>query len=443
MTKQRLAILFLLIFCSGISVIWGFMVERAARGVIVDFKLAYNGALCLIQHHDPYDKSQLMNVYLAEGGKGPSNPAGDDRVSPVVSLQVYFPTAFIYLAPFALMPWGTAYALWSCFTVASITMAAFLMWNLGQIHSQNASFYLICLLLTNCGILFAGGNPAGISIGLCIIAVWCFFQGRFIAIGVLFLAVSLAIKPHDTGLVWLYFLLAGGINRKRAIQTLAVMVVLGLPAILWVSHVSPHWIQEMHSNLTEISSKNSINDPGPGSITSVNPGNVIDLQTVVSLFWNDSRVYNPISYLICAPILVVWIVVTLRSRPSPTNGLLALAAIAGLSLLPVYHRPHDAKILLLTIPACAMLWAEGGPIAWTALGLNGAGVLVTADAPLAMLGILTGKIQLSASPWGKLMAVLLTRPVPIVLLAMSIFYVWVYARRSTTVSPGFASLERS
>jgi hypothetical protein len=434
MTKQRIAILFMLTFCSGVSVIWGFLLERSARDVIVDFKLAYNGALCLVQHHDPYDTNQLMSVYLAEGGTRPSNPVDESRVRRVVALQVYLPTAFFCVAPFALMSWGSAYFLWTGITVASITIAAFLMWTLGEAHAPSTTFYLICLFLINCGILFAGGNPAGITIGLCIIAVWCFTQDKLVPVGVLFLALSLAIKPHDSGFVWLYFLLAGGVNRKRALQTLALTVVLGLPSILWVSQISPHWIQEMNANLSEIASPGSTNDPGPGSVANANanPGMVIDLQTVVSLFRNDPQFYNPTAYLICAPILIVWIIVTLRSGFSPSKAWLALAAIAALSLLPVYHRPHDAKILLLTIPACAMLWAEGGRIGWTALGLNTAGLLVTADAPLAMIGIFTRGLHLSnMGLWDKLITVVLTRPVPLVLLALSIFYVWVYAQRST------------
>jgi hypothetical protein len=35
------------------------------------------------------------------------------------------------------------------------------------------------------------------------VAAWCFIKGRFIPAGILCLAVSLAIKPHDAGLVWL------------------------------------------------------------------------------------------------------------------------------------------------------------------------------------------------------------------------------------------------
>ncbi len=39
MKKATVAILFLLSFCSAIAAMWGFAVERAARGIIADFKI--------------------------------------------------------------------------------------------------------------------------------------------------------------------------------------------------------------------------------------------------------------------------------------------------------------------------------------------------------------------------------------------------------------------
>ena len=61
------------------------------------------------------------------------------------------------------------------------------------------------------------------------VAVWCFIRERFVPAGILCLAVSLAVKPQDAGLVWLYFLLVGGVYPKRALQTLVAMLALGLP----------------------------------------------------------------------------------------------------------------------------------------------------------------------------------------------------------------------
>jgi len=77
---------------------------------------------------------------------------------------------------------------------------------------------LIGFFLANCELLIVLGNMAGVAIGLCVVAVWCFLRERYVAAGIFCLAISLAIKPHDSGLVWLYFLLAGGIYRRRALQ---------------------------------------------------------------------------------------------------------------------------------------------------------------------------------------------------------------------------------
>jgi hypothetical protein len=424
MTKVRIAILLMLSFCSALSVVWGFAVESAARGIIVDFKVVYLGARCLLQNHDPYSENQLMRVYLDEGGKPPSNPAELNQVRQIVALLVYFPTALLYIAPFAMLPFGAAHVLWSGLTVVVVTLAAFLMWILAQDRAPNAAFYLACFVLANSGILFAGGNPAGLAIGLCLVAVWCFLKEKHTYLAICCFAVSLALKPHDTGFVWLYFLLAGGLLRRRALQTFALAVVLGLPAILWVSQVSPHWINELFGNLAATAVPGGITDPGPSSMGGTAGGMIIDLQTVISLFHNDPAFYNPITYMIFGLLLLVWIIVVLRSPRTAPNHYLALAAIAALSMLPVYHRPHDAKLLLLTLPACAALASQAGAIGRIAVVLNSAAIVVTSDLPLGMLALFTKDLR------GTWKTLLFGRPMPLILLALGIFYLWAYARQS-------------
>ena len=194
--------------------------------------------------------------------------------------------------------------------------------------------------------------------------------------GIACLAVSLAIKPHDSGFVWLYFLLVGGVHRKRALQTLLVVAAAAIPAFLWVTHIAPHWLNELQTNLSITSAHGGNGDPGPAGGLGVSPGMIIDLQTIFSVLRDDPHFYNPITYLVCGPMLVAWVIVTIRSRFSPTNAWLALASISALSMLPLYHRPHDAKLLVLTIPACALLVAEGGRIGRIALLLNAAAILI-------------------------------------------------------------------
>jgi hypothetical protein len=153
-------------------------------------------------------------------------------------------------------------------------------------------------------------------------------------------------------------------------------------------------------------------------------GMIIDLQTVISLFRNDPAFYNPITYVIFGLLLLVWIIIVLRSPRTPPNHYLALAAIAALSMLPVYHRPHDAKLLLLTLPACAALASQADAIGRFAVVLNSAAILLTSDLPLGMLALLTKDLS------GTWKTLLLGRPMPLILLALGGFYLWAYARQS-------------
>ena len=172
----------------------------------------------------------------------------------------------------------------------------------------------------------------------------------------------------------------------------------------------------MRSNLATISVHGGINDPGPVSIGMRIPGMVIDLQTVFSVFRDDPRLYNLASYLVCGALLLVWLNRTVRSHFSTRSVWFALASITALTMLVTYHRPYDAKLLLLAVPACAMLWAEGGVIAWVALLLTTMGAVFTGDIPLAVLVILTKNMHAPAAGFAeRLMFVALTRPVPLIL----------------------------
>ncbi len=331
------------------------------------------------------------------------------------------------MVPFAMLPWGPARILWLTLTAGSLIFASFLAWDLGANYAPVLSGALAGFSLANDVELISLGNPSGIAISLCVVAVWCFLRERFIPAGILCLAFGLAVKPQDTGLVWLYFLLAGGVYRKRALQTLLATVVLSLPAVLWVWSVAPHWMQELHSNLLELFVPGTIDYPGPAALGSMG---LVNLQEVISIFRDDPRIYNPISYLVCALLLLAWAFVTLRSRPSPKRNCLALAAIALLSLLPVYHHLYDAKLLLLTVPACAMLWVEGGLIGWLALLVNTVGFVLTADWPAAILFGRVSTLHLASTGLsGQILTVVVMWPVPLILLVMGVFYLCVYVRR--------------
>jgi hypothetical protein len=429
MTKARLDGLYLLLLGGVVFVLLGTVLASTSPVALIDFRGLYYSARCLIQHSDPYNANEELRISQAEGGVRPWDSANAHEV---VTQSVYPPTTFSFTVPFAMLPWGSAHILWMALTIASLIFASFLIWNLGADYAPILSGLLVGFLLANSEVLIIVGNIAGIAIGLCVVAVWCFLRGRFILAGILCLAISLAVKPQNAGLVWLYFLLAGGVYRKRALQTLAAAVAFCLPSVLWVWHIAPHWIQELHSNILAFTAHGGINDPGPASSGAHGLAMIISLQEVISVFRDDPRIYNPASYLICAPLLLVWIFATLRSRPTAARILLGLAAIAPLTMLPFYHRQYDAKLLLLAVPACAMLWAEGGLIGRLALLVTTAGFVFNGDIFFAIvIRILTSHLPATVLS-GQIQAAVLVFPAPLILLVMSIFYLWVYVRRCSS-----------
>ncbi len=249
MKKARMDGLYLLLMGSAVFLFLGAALESVSPVAQIDFKPLYFSARCLLHHCDPYQESEVLRIYRAEEG---ADPPGTATGRAVVTRFVYLPTAFVFTVPFAVLSYGPAHLVWMTLILGGLILVAFLMWNLAADHAPTVSGVLLCFLLANSELQAIDGNASGIAIALCVLAVWCFLKERLVAFGVLCFAVSLALKLHDTGLVWLYFLLAGGVYRKRALQTLAVFCALSLPVMLWVTLVSPHWMQELYSNIASL-----------------------------------------------------------------------------------------------------------------------------------------------------------------------------------------------
>src|SRR6185437_10150260 len=147
---------------------------------------------------------------------------------------------------------------------------------------------------------------------------------------------------QDAGFIWLYLLLAGRPTRKPALQALAVAAVLGICAAAWIHPVSPHWVQELHHNLAVTSAPGAVNYAGPSGASNGTAGLIIALQGAFSIIWENPRFYNFAAWLIGGFMILIWAITVLRGDATPERSRLALATIAVLTLLPVYHRPDDA-----------------------------------------------------------------------------------------------------
>jgi len=172
-----------------------------------------------------------------------------------------------------------------------------------------------------------------------------------------------------------------------------------------------------------------MNEPGPNSFSGRSVYTVVDLQAAISIFRDDPGFYNLVTYLICGTLLLVWSIWTLRTRVSISKTWLALAAATAFTLLVTYHRPWDAKLVMLAIPPSCMLWTRRGGLGKTAFWITTAAVLFAGDFPLAVLKTIADSLHVNRSGFGgQLLSVVLIRPESIALLAMGIFYLWTYLR---------------
>jgi len=426
MTKARLDGLQMVILGSVFFVAVGALMEYFNPLGMTDFMQIYSSSRCVEHHYDPYKPGELFAFYQSDTGGIPTDSSDmSRRFRKIVLIAPNLPTTLFLIAPIAALKWKAAVVVWMALIAACFIVACFCVWQFGADSAPRLYGGLILLILVNSGLLLSTGNTAGLVVSLTVIAVCCFLRERFALAGVLCMAVALAIKPHDSGPIWLYLLLAGGALRKRAIQSAVLTSLIILPAILWVAHSAPHWGPELQANLAGGLGNGGLNNPGPTTQGARGIGQIISLQAILSLFYDDARFYNSVSYIVCGVLLVLWCIRSLRVSFSPRMAWLALAVIAPLTMLPFYHRTYDARLLLLAVPACAALWTsrlepDRRAIGHAALWLTLAAIVFTGD----IFWVAFFQITHYSGPAGEFGMY----PAPIILLALSIFYIWAYLR---------------
>jgi hypothetical protein len=426
-STKRLVGLSLVLLGAAIFMIAGFELARHSTNGSCDFGPVYYPSRFLVQQQDPYINIPARFVDLkAHGYLDPNSTTPADLF---YLPCVYPPTALFVAAPLALLRWSSANFIWMTISAASLVTGALLIWALAADFAPLLAGGLISFILINSITVLFEANAACLAVGLCAVAVALFLKDRLPALAIICLAVSLCLKPHDAGLVWLFLLFSGGVLRARALQTLFAVALLAAPAVLWVSHVSPNWPQKMSANISNLSALGGINDPGPTTYTNHVTNIAVNLQTIFAVLLNRPSFYNAATYIVCTLLLICLVWVTFRTRRTVAHTYLGLAAVSALSMLPVYHRHHDARLLLLAVPACAVLWAEryfagriGILIAFLAIALTG-------DIPRAILENLEAGHRFAASDLGsKVQMIVFNRPAALALLIMTLFFLWLYTR---------------
>jgi Flp pilus assembly pilin Flp len=347
--KFRRPDIYWLVFC--ISALLFFSAgSRSALHDSRDFVPVYSGARCLFSGCNPYDTSQLEQQYLQSGGRAGELPAWDHQI------PVYPPSALLVVSSLALLRYPAACLLWLLLNGCMYVTAAGLILSLCPRPQRWLATILVSLILGTSRVLLLTGQPATFAISLLIIGCYLFFRGRYLPLGAFVLMLSLAVKPQIGGMIVLYFF-ARGIHRRYAAAAMAGALALLLSAGLMLSlHPgSAGWASDLGANISASMKAGAINDPRPANVDATADTN---LQALTSTFIADEREFNAAAYAVFLVLLAVLIMAVLRTTAGREMYFLSIGALSALTPMPVYHRYYDARMLLITVPAVAIVYQK-------------------------------------------------------------------------------------
>lgn len=345
-TKPDLHLLVLFISALVMFALAGARVIQASN----DFVPVYTGARCLLHGCNPYDTSNLEQQFYQAGGHAAELPSW------LIDVPVYPPSTFLVLSPLALLRFPVARVLWFLLNGFLLVTAARLIQDMSPPQHRWLTTTLVCYFVITGEIVLVLGQPAVFAISLVIIGSYLFLRGRFVPTGAFLFLLSLAVKPQIGGLIVLYLLL-GRIQWRYAAMAMAGAGVLLLSASLILGHHprSAAWASTLRANLAATLSPGGSADPRPENQQAIGD---LNLQSLTSIVFPEAHTFNAVAYSVFLALLAFGTLVVLRASASGETHFISLAALSVLTLMPVYHRFYDTRLLLLSIPAIGIIFQK-------------------------------------------------------------------------------------
>ncbi len=326
-----------------------------------DFVAPYSGAGCLLLGCDPYDPAQVLQTFTAAGGDNNDLSEQWSNTPPV-----YPPSTLIELLPFTFLNYHRARIVWYLLSTLAF-IVPFLLWA-GMLAPPYRPWMALlgALLRESYAAAFAAeaGQTSFIALGLAVIALWCLIRRRYVVAGMICLGAGIGLKPQLAGIVVLYLILRPvfrGFAIRAAVIALALVVIGGV----WVSLPAPSkkWWTELSQQAKMSQQPGAVNDP---STANRYAPDIVNAQAASVLLTPDPSTYNLLAYLLFAGLLIPFVIKAGRGADTNTQMFSALAAIACIGILPVYHRVYDLLILLLTFPSLICLFVQHRKLRWVA-----------------------------------------------------------------------------
>ncbi len=442
-TERRIATL-LVCFGIAIYVLRGIHDEKRVLE-FRDFKQPYSSARCLLHGCNPYSESDTQKEFLRAGGSD-----DDTQVFRPFS-ALYPPFSLAVLAPIAALSYPAAHRLWLALIAVLVAVAVLAILDLcreedlyrdGDLYRKAALLapsLLLSLFIASSTILLMLGQISGPVIALLSIGFWCLLRGRAAWVAVVCLTVALCLKPHDAALLVCYLPFAGRPWRRAFVGVAALTAIVVVAGTVWctTTPASAGWLIDLRANLHGNAAPGGADDPGVRSTEALYMAN---LQPLFSTLTSSRSLSNVLALATVLLLLAVWLPLAVRLPNTYAKHLLAIGSLACLTLLPLYHRQYDTRILLLVFPSVAYLLnrrrdlkAFWGPLSFAVLAL--ATVLTSHQ----YLQKFASRFLPSLATAPPLKVLLVLRPLPLSELALAI--VLLAAFRAFAQSQESAALE--
>ena len=256
------------------------------------------------------------------------------------------PGALVLFAPIGALSWPAAKIAWLIVLLAAFAAT---VWSLMRtagftLHEpRTIAFIAGCLALAPFHTGIASANQTILVVGLCALGIWAAQSEHELLAGILF-GAACSLKPHIAAFLVLYYLLQ---RRWRLfITAVTFTAALVLVAVAWMQFSGVSWFPDYLNNIKFGAARNKIDD-----FSTANPIRfmLINLQVPFYSFTHSAKSANLLAFSVGVLLILIWAVLVLRTRLHD-SGLLALATIAVIGLLPLYHRLYDASVL--AIPLC-------------------------------------------------------------------------------------------
>ncbi len=394
----------------------GYQDEQAALH-FRDFKQPYASARCVLHGCDPYAEAPTREQFLSAGG------VDDDATVFQAYSSLYPPPSLMMLAPVAALRYPAAHALWfmAIALLFSLASAAVAELCLGFVAGGAATALMTVLaaFIFSSTILLMLGQLSGPVVSLLVLGVWLLIHDRARWLAVLCLTVALLLKPHDALLIVGLYLLVGGVRWRQAwIAVMVLAVVFTVGSIAWFTHspATSRWTSELPANLKGNTGAGNVND---ATLSNLQASQIADLKPLIGAVTADPRLGTLGELGGSAILLLLWIVPVLRMRDTRTRHVLALAALSAITLLPIYHRQYDTRLLLLVFPATALLLARRRAWGVAALALTAVASVITSHKYGNFLVLRQTRLGSETA----LQALIFYRPLPEIELLLALFFI--------------------